>query len=54
MNFTSTPTGPLGLSRWLRNIVDTVRTTVIGMSITIKYFFTKPVTYEYPESIRQS
>jgi NADH-quinone oxidoreductase chain I len=49
VNFTSTPTGPLGLSRWLRNIVDTVRTTVIGMSITIKYFFTKPVTYEYPE-----
>ena len=41
--------GLFSFSGWFRNIYDAVTTSLVGMSITIRYFFTKPVTVEYPE-----
>jgi len=34
---------------YFRDIFDTVRTVFIGMKITIRYIFMKPVTVRYPE-----
>jgi NADH-quinone oxidoreductase subunit I len=39
-----------GFSLYFKNLFDAVRTTIKGMSITIKYvFFKKPVSIEYPD-----
>jgi len=37
------------VSEYFRDIVDTVRTIAIGMKITLRYIFMKPVTVNYPE-----
>ena len=36
-------------SEYFGNIVKGLWTAMIGMSITIRYFFTKPVTVQYPD-----
>jgi NADH-quinone oxidoreductase chain I len=43
MNFSQTP------SQYFGNIYKGVKSTLVGMSITLRYFFTKPVTVQYPE-----
>jgi NADH-quinone oxidoreductase subunit I len=41
---------PMGTARsYFQNIIDNVRTVAIGMRITLKYCFQKPVTVRYPE-----
>jgi len=41
---------PITLRVYFKNIYDAIRTTLKGMSITIKYVYgVKPVTLEYPE-----
>ena len=40
---------PASLSRWFGNVWDGLSSTLTGMAITIRYFFQKPVTVEYPE-----
>ena len=40
---------PASVSRWLGNVWDGLSSTLTGMAITIRYFFQKPVTVEYPE-----
>jgi NADH-quinone oxidoreductase subunit I len=40
----------MGTARsYFQNIVDNVRTVAVGMRITLKYCFQKPVTVRYPE-----
>ena len=34
---------------YFQNIFDTVRSVAVGMKITLKYCFQKPVTVRYPE-----
>ena len=36
-------------ANYVKNIVDTVKTTLVGMKITGKYFFQKPITVQYPD-----
>jgi len=38
-----------GGTRWLRDVWSGFWTTLVGMRITLKYLFTKPVTVQYPE-----
>ncbi len=38
-----------GFAGWVRNLWDGVFSTMVGMGITIRYFFTKPVTVQFPE-----
>ena len=33
----------------VRNVYSGLKTTVLGMVVTIMYFFTRPVTFQYPE-----
>ena len=43
-------TPPMGTARaYFQNIFDTVRSVAVGMRITLKYCFQKPVTVRYPE-----
>jgi NADH-quinone oxidoreductase subunit I len=35
--------------RYLKNIVDTVKTTLVGMGITWRYLLQKPITVQYPD-----
>lgn len=35
--------------RYFQDIFDTIRTVAIGMKITLRHIFTKPVTVRYPE-----
>jgi NADH-quinone oxidoreductase chain I len=35
--------------QYFHNIVNSLITIPLGMSVTIKYFFTKPVTLQYPD-----
>ncbi len=37
------------VGQYFKDIFDTIRTVLIGMKITIKYIFMKPVTVNYPE-----
>jgi NADH-quinone oxidoreductase subunit I len=40
----------MGTARnYFQNIIDNVRTVAVGMRITLKYCFQKPVTVRYPE-----
>jgi NADH-quinone oxidoreductase subunit I len=40
----------ISFKQYIGNIIDAVRTTVKGLSITIKYVYSeKPVTIEYPD-----
>jgi NADH-quinone oxidoreductase subunit I len=36
-------------ARYLKNIVDTVKTTLVGMGITWRYLLQKPITVQYPD-----
>ena len=36
-------------SEYIRNIKDGLITTLIGMRITGKYLFQKPITFQYPD-----
>ena len=36
-------------SSYIKNVVDTVRTTLVGMKITGKYLLQKPITVQYPD-----
>ncbi len=45
-----TTTAGAGLSGYLRNIWTGFWSCLSGMGITWKYFWKKPVTYEYPET----
>ncbi len=47
--FTTIPNEERSFSRWVGNILDAVTSTLKGMAITGRYFFTKPVTVQYPE-----
>ncbi len=40
---------PSGFGTWVRHLWDAVYTCLIGMGITIRYLFAKPVTLQYPE-----
>ncbi|MEZ5988917.1 MAG: 4Fe-4S dicluster domain-containing protein [Planctomycetota bacterium] len=37
------------VTRYFRNLWSGFFTTLVGMRITIQYFFTKTVTFQYPE-----
>ena len=37
------------LAEYVRNVTDTVQSVVVGMRITLKYWFQRPVTVAYPE-----
>ena len=37
------------VSNYVKNIVDTMRTTLVGMRITGKYLLQKPITVQYPD-----
>lgn len=39
----------MSVGQYFRDIVETVRSVAIGMKITIRYVFMKPVTVNYPE-----
>jgi NADH-quinone oxidoreductase subunit I len=34
---------------YVKNVVDTVKTTLVGMTITGKYLLQKPITVQYPD-----
>lgn len=36
-------------ARYFKNIVDTVKTTLVGMGITWRYLLQKPITVQYPD-----
>jgi len=36
-------------AKYLKNIFDSVKTTLVGMSITGKYLLQKPITVQYPD-----
>ncbi|MHC4942749.1 MAG: NuoI/complex I 23 kDa subunit family protein [Planctomycetota bacterium] len=37
------------MSKYFRDLYDAIVTTLKGMSVTIKHFFSKPVTVQYPD-----
>ncbi len=37
------------VANYVKNVVDTVRTTLIGMRITGRYMLQKPITIQYPD-----
>ncbi len=37
------------VTNYVKNVVDTVRTTLAGMKITGKYLLQKPITVQYPD-----
>jgi len=37
------------VTNYVKNVVDTVKTTLIGMRITGKYLLQKPITVQYPD-----
>lgn len=39
----------MSIGQYFRDIVETIRSVAIGMKITIRYVFMKPVTVNYPE-----
>lgn len=44
------PAPELTFGQWFRNVYDAVKSTAVGMNITMKYVWgVKPVTIEYPE-----
>src|SRR5260221_449969 len=43
------PTDRNPVQTYFRNITDTIQSIVIGMKITLKYCFQKPVVVQYPE-----
>ena len=43
------PTPPTPVADYFRDIADAVRSVVIGMRITLKYWFQRPVSVSYPE-----
>ena len=47
----TTPTRPLPLTKrgYLSDLVDSARSIAIGLSITLKYCFSKSVTIQYPD-----
>ncbi len=49
-----TTTVDTGLSGYLKRIWTAFRGSLSGMGITWKYFWKKPVTYEYPETREQA
>ena len=36
-------------TRYVKNVVDTLKTTLVGMRITGKYLLQKPITVQYPD-----
>ncbi len=40
-----------GAMVWLGNIKDALWSTMVGMGITFRHMFKKPVTYQYPEDV---
>ena len=37
------------VSTYIKNVIDSVKTTLVGMSITGKYLLQKPITVQYPD-----
>ena len=37
------------VSQYVKNVVDSVKTTLVGMRITGKYLLQKPITVQYPD-----
>ena len=40
-----------GAMAWLGNIKDALWSTMVGMGITFRHIFKRPVTYQYPEDV---
>ena len=41
----------MGFGRWARHVWLGLKTTMIGLSITVPYFFRRPYTLQYPEEL---
>ncbi len=37
------------VQNYVKNVVDTVKTTLVGMRITGRYLLQKPITIQYPD-----
>ena len=40
-----------GFKLWARNVLNGLKTTFIGLRITVPYIFRKPYTLQYPEEV---